>query len=253
MYLTRLESRILVSLHYINSGVKEMKQSVKTVLSTLQKQYYKLNKPYYYKYAQDNIQCDCPLCRCPSRNTMRYSFVYICEKRNLIYYDVPKCASSTIRKVLFNNGHQLSLQNPQKDLQKYFKFSFVRNPWNRIVSNWKMFTTQSFRIEQLKSMTSQDVSKFEDFVYFADSMKNHHWQPQILYLPDQLDFVGKLESFNEDFSNLCNTIGEKPHEIKKINSITKLPYWEYYTPSLVEFVSEMYAEDIKKFGYKFGE
>lgn len=231
-----------------------MRGMVKTYLSTLKKQYDRLNKPHYYKYAQNNIQCDCPLCLCPSRDKMRYSFVYICEKKNLIYYDVPKCASSTIRRVLFNNNNQLSLQNPKKEIQKYFKFSFVRNPWNRMVSNWKMFTIQPWRIKQLKSMTNKDVSKFEDFVDFANSMKNHHWQPQSLYLPENLNFLGRLENFDEDFNKLCNAIDEKPlKKIEKSNAITRSPYWEYYTPSLVELVSEMYAEDIRQFGYKFGE
>jgi hypothetical protein len=182
---------------------------------------------------------------------MRYSFVYICEKRKLIYYDVPKCASSTIRKELFGNDNALSMINPKRDLKEYFKFTFVRNPWDRMVSNWKMFTSQASRIKQLKSMTSQDVSKFEDFVYFANRIRNHHWQPQVLYLPEKMDFIGRFEAFERDFERLCFYIGEKPWKVAKLNVTKRGPYYKYYTPSLVNYVAEIYSEDIRKFGYKF--
>lgn len=230
---------------------KYMKRQIAAILLTIKKKSCYINKPYYYKFAQKNIQCDCPLCKCPSRNRMQYSFVYICENRNLIYYDIPKCASTTIRKEIFKKDNDLSLINPEKDLNEYLKFTFVRNPWDRMVSNWKMFTTRTHRIKKLNSMTSKDVSKFEDFVYFANRIKNHHWQPQVLYLPDKLDFIGKVESFNEDLNELFRILGERSKQLPRLNVTARRAYWEYYTPSLIDFVAGMYSEDIKEFGYEF--
>jgi len=215
--------------------------------------FFDLRKPYYYKYAQENIPCDCPLCFCPARHKREYSFVYIREDQDIMYFDVPKCASTTIRYTLFGGNNSLSLTDPQRDIQTYLKFAFVRNPWNRMVSNWKMFTTVPFRIRQLKSMTSEDVSSFEDFVRFTTRKRNHHWQPQVLFLPEALDFVGRLESFEDDFRDLCSKIGTKPERVARENAIERLPYWEYYKPSLAELVAEIYSEDIARFGYKFGE
>lgn len=183
---------------------------------------------------------------------MKYSFVYVCEKRSFIYYDIPKCASSTIRKEVFDSNNECSLHNPDRALSEYFKFTFVRNPWARMVSNWKMFTNQPYRIRQLKSMTTRDLSDFEDFVHFASETKNHHWQPQVLYLPDDLDFIGRVETFDTDFKKLLTTIGEPPRQVSKSNVTSKGKYWGYYTPALADFVAEMYAEDIKRFGYTFG-
>lgn len=212
-----------------------------------------LRKPRYYRYAEQHILCECPRCFCPHRRAQRYSFTYVSESQSVIYYDVPKCASSTIRQIFFGNNHTLSLVNPQKSLDHYFKFSFVRDPWDRMVSNWKMFTSQPFRIKQIQSMTDQDVSRFEDFVYFARRVKNHHWQPQVLYLPDKLDFLGRLETFEHDFKTLCDRIGIMPVPvIEKRNTTARSRYQDYYTPTLVDVVAEMYAEDIQAFGFEFG-
>lgn len=213
-----------------------------------------LRKPYYYKYAQENILCECPLCFCPSRDKKKYSFVYVCEKRKIMYFDTPKCASTTIRNAFFNKSNVQSLIDPKDKTENYFKFTFVRNPWDRIVSNWKMFTTHPFRIKQLKSMTNKNISKFEDFLRFSIKKKNHHWQPQVLFIPEKMDFIGKLENFNVDFSRLYSKLNNKSaNNVTKNNSTERKPYWKYYNSSTAELVSKIYAEDIERFGYKFDE
>jgi len=227
-------------------------RKVKGIRANLKRWYRFVDKPRYYKYAHENVKCQCPLCNCPNRNMMFYSFVYVDEEKGLIYYDIPKCASKTIRSELFNNDHDLSLTDPKNPLDRYVKFSFVRNPWDRMVSNWKMFTTVPWRIEQLRSMTTEDVSRFEEFVHFANRVRNHHWQPQSLFLPDELDFLGHLETFDEDYARLSEMIGAPPSQLEKSNTTKKGLYWEYYTPSALEVVSEMYAEDVRRFGYTFG-
>lgn len=209
--------------------------------------------PHYYRYAQKNIQCHCPACRCPYQKSFLFSFVYIDEGRRLMYFDIPKCASSSIRKSFFDNNVSLSMHNPKKRLNEYFKFTFVRNPWDRMVSNWKMFTTQPFRIKQLKTMTDKDLTNFKDFVNFTTQTENHHWQPQFLYLPENPDFIGRLETFNEDLSRLLSAIGKEAIQVNQINKTVRKRYHEYYTPTLVDLVGEMYSEDIRRFGYTFEE
>ena len=102
-------------------------------------------------------------------------------------------------------------------------------------------------------MTSRDVSGFEEFVRFASEVKNHHWQPQFLYLPDELDFVGRVETFDHDFQQLCGIIGEEVPQPSRVNATEREAHWKYYTPALAELVTEMYARDIAEFGYRFDE
>ncbi|HAC63743.1 MAG TPA: hypothetical protein DCF68_09435 [Cyanothece sp. UBA12306] len=95
--------------------------------------------------------------------------------------------------------------------------------------------------------------RFEDFVYFTKRANNHHWQPQVLFIAETPDFIGKVENFNEDFKKLSEKIGLDIEIPPKSGTSKHKPYWEYYTPSLVEFVAEMYSKDIERFGYTFGE
>lgn len=208
--------------------------------------------PNYFEYARKNIICDCPLCLCPNRDTKNYSFVYVKEALNIIYFDIPKCASKSIRSFFFNSDNDYSLVNPTKNLNNYIKFTFVRNPWARMVSNWKMFTTIPFRLKQLRSMTADDLSEFGAFVSFAQRVKNHHWQPQSIFLPGKLDFIGNVETFEKDFNTLCSMIGIKPGKVPHENRSERSEvYSTYYTNSMIEQVAEMYSEDIEKFGYQF--
>jgi hypothetical protein len=171
-----------------------------------------------------------------------------------MYYDIPKCASSTIRSFFFDNDNGYSLVNPKEGHRSYLRFTFVRNPWDRMVSNWKMFTTQPFRIRQLRSMTDRDLSKFEDFVVFAGSTRNHHWLPQSVFLPGGTDFIGRLENFESDFKKLCQLVGCDAGNVPHENSREKhRHYTSFYTSALIERVADMYSDDIRQFGYAFGD
>ena len=209
----------------------------------------------YYRHAQRTIRCESRLCHCPARGVGSHSFVFVDERRRFIYFAVPKCGSTTILHDLFAGRHTLPSRDPERDLGDYFKFTFVRNPWDRMVSNWEMFTNDPAARAQLRSMTDRDLqelSTFEAFVDFADRVKNHHWQPQAIFLPEQLDFVGRLESFDTDFAHACASIG-KPLSVapRRRARATTSPYWTHYTPELAATVARMYPTDIDAFGYEF--
>lgn len=207
--------------------------------------------PRYYRYARKNIPCKCPKCHCPARSSHKYSFVYLDELSQLMYFDVPKAASTTIRHAFYQNRQSASMTNPRNSLESYFKFTFVRNPWDRMVSNWKMFTTSPKRILQLKSMTNKDLSRFDHFIDFAIHNANHHWQPQVLFIPENLDFIGKFEDFDEDMNKLLEILGREPLKFDKRNTTKRTKYQDYYTPSLIDLVGNFYQSDIEKFGYQF--
>lgn len=158
--------------------------------------------------AKENIRCDCPQCLCPASGKFQYSFCYVDEVRKCIYYDVPKAASTTIRKKLGIGKlpHYTSLTDPELPYENYFQFSIVRNPWDRMLSNWKMFTTRPNRMKQLRSMTELNLSQFSQFVEFAVRTPNHHWQPQSLFVPENIDYVGRLEKFEEALKFISNNV-----------------------------------------------
>jgi hypothetical protein len=153
--------------------------------------------------------------------------------------------------VLFGNEHAASLRDPIHPLAHYFRFTFVRNPWDRMVSNWKMFNRKPGRIQQLRSMTDQDLSAFDAFVRFAIDHPNHHWQPQVRFLPDSVDFIGRLETFDRDFAVVCDRIGRADRSYEAANSLPSAHYSSFYSPETIEQVASFYSEDVEAFSYRF--
>lgn len=170
------------------------------------------------KITRNTIKCACKKCGCPEAlaitgRSPEYTFTYINEDLKIIYYDVPKAASTSIRVSLFNDDNNLSLAEPKHSLEEYLKFTFVRNPYSRIVSNYTMFTQNKFRIGQIKQFHHNPQSmSFDDFVEFIEIYDNHHWRPQVDFLDGyDIDFIGQVENFNTDYNFILKKIGSKYH------------------------------------------
>lgn len=128
----------------------------------------------------------------------------------------------------------------------YFKFSFVRNPWDRVVS--KFF----FERDVIKRLAPD--CPFEQFV--SQLQKEHgRWSPwdQTSWFQGRLrefDFVGRFETLREDFQYICTQIDADlalPHRVRTDHE----HYSVYYDDRLRNRVAKMAKADIKAFGYSF--
>ncbi len=63
---------------------------------------------------------------------------WVSEKYRTIYFLINKCASSSIKEVLLSKSSFRRIRVKKlKNSENYFKFTFVRNPYDRIVSAYK--------------------------------------------------------------------------------------------------------------------
>lgn len=138
----------------------------------------------------------------------------------------------------------------EPDFRSFFKFSFVRNPWSRLVSDYhyrQLSGQYSFKEFVLERLPERDN--------YSDSYR--HIMPQSEFLYDSndrllVDFIGKTENMNEDFTVVCKRLGLPDLPLPHINSSgIRNHYSTYYDDALVERVGEIYAEDIGKFNYTF--
>jgi hypothetical protein len=130
-----------------------------------------------------------------------------------------------------------------------FKFAFVRNPWDRLVSRHAhlLRSTNRRRHDLVKRMNS-----FEDFIAWEIKRQSAY---QFEYVTDKagrsiVDFVGRYERLSEDFSKVCVRLGinaELPHA----NISEHRDYRTYYTPKTRELVARHFQRDIELFGYDF--
>jgi len=204
-------------------------------------------------YCESTKFCHCTTARESRGLPKKYTFTYINEQLKIIYYDIPKCASSTIRSIFFNES--MSLANPQTDLKNYFKFTFCRNPFDRMVSNYSMFTQSNFRIKQIQQFHNNPRElSFLEFVKLTCQHTNHHWLPQYNFIHGyEIDHIGRLENMKQDFYIVCDKAGISQQQLSQKNKTNHKRYTEYYDDETKEIVAEKYAKDIEYFGYEFGE
>lgn len=129
------------------------------------------------------------------------------------------------------------------DLSNYFSFTFVRNPWDRIVSDYLFFKIRS------------DMS-LKEFIVKEGVSDPTHVLPQMYFIKKRngeigLDFIGRFENLQCDFNTVCDKIGIErqtlPHMLKK----QRKHYSFYYDDETVELIAKKYKEDIEYFGYEF--
>lgn len=153
----------------------------------------------------------------------------------------------------------------QDTWDKYYKFAFVRNPWDRLVSCFSYLTGGgNNRFD--KKLSDRYIKKYEgDFTRFvkefvaADRIKYlFHMHPQHEFICDRagrvlVDFVGKLENIREDFNKICDHFGVPRYTLPHINQTQrKLNHFtDYYNDETREIVADKYSRDIELFGYKF--
>lgn len=151
--------------------------------------------------------------------------------------------------------------------QGYFKFGFVRNPWDRLVSWWEMIrrnVAEGRPMNEFQRYVLSNAATFEDFIckcgaeYRDRDGSKWIYRNQVDYLTDSsgaplVDFIGRFENLPADFGFVAGRLGLKAGPIPHINRSNRRVYAEYYTDELRDIVAHRYARDIAAFGYEFGE
>ena len=194
-----------------------------------------------------------------------YKNVTISNEQSYIWFRIAKCGTRSVTNIFRNHtdidqeGYNFK-QFPY-DYGKYFKFAIVRNPWPRMLSCYmnkiveKVHTESRDSIRFTLNIQKPSFKEFLKIVTTEDNIsKDLHWATFHDTAPlNELDFIGKLESLQEDFDVICDKIGIPRQELPHKNKSNHKHYTEYYDDEARQIVAEKYAKDIEYFGYKFGE
>lgn len=134
----------------------------------------------------------------------------------------------------------------------YFKFSFVRNPWDRLVSYYHWWLKTNWDNERGTAQKIKALDNFEEYLFSPYRSKN----PCNDYLVDDegnnlVDFVGKQERIYRDFAYVCGRIGLPNLNLPRRNQSQHKEYFKYYTPETINLVAEWFKADIENFKYSF--
>ena len=226
----------------------------------------------------------------------RLNRLWVDEKHKIVYCNIPKVASTNWYRVFLKFAgmnatmvNEASLYDIHSNLKKnylrrladfgseqreiimrnYFKFMFVRNPLDRLLSAFKdrlllkhgnAYFTEGLQIfktfrskKEIKSYGKEGTKaiQFEEFLQWIISWKNSatlnpHWRPyHLLCHPCGIhyDFIGKLETVADDTRYILEMIGEvkysfpsRPYHntsaIKKIQVVKQFKTKEQYFSSI---------------------
>jgi hypothetical protein len=156
------------------------------------------------------------------------------------------------------------------------RFSFVRNPYARAVSGWadkffgkplvegdsfvNFYLAHRHEVDAELPAGADQTLSFADFVAFAAGMAGRRCdihietQHDILSMPGiKLDFIGKVESFRQDFARVLDHLGAsdamRRDAVIPLNESHSEDWPNYYTDELADRIYRAYECDFDQFGY----
>lgn len=200
-----------------------------------------------------------------------------------LFIHIPKCAGVAMLSALEQRKDILRLGPHLKAVdildvdgkynnQEYFVFTFVRNPWDRLVSTFFYFMRGGRApVDQRRRDTifNKYNGNFRNFVLDIENWINikeedsiypdkyiPHFRPQYEYICDAdgnclVDFIGKVETLDNDFQRLCAVLSVERANLKRKNKTSHKKYFKYYDDETRTIVARYYAKDIELFQYQF--
>jgi len=147
----------------------------------------------------------------------------------------------------------------QKKWDQAYKFAVVRNPWDKVVSQYK------HNIKNNVTHMATTKIPFKDWVACTyGSQRNHYYYyrpqmflPQVEWLRDfeghiKIDDIVRFENLTEGINRVFDRLGidqELPH----VNTTPNTHYQDYFDDGSRQTISDWFHEDIDEFGYAFGD
>jgi hypothetical protein len=135
------------------------------------------------------------------------------------------------------------------DFTTFFKFAFVRNPFDRFVSYSSFITREVGHFDR----DPQKVMRH----FLSNPPWNHIlFRPQFEFVTDQdgkllTDYIGRVEQMQQSYDEICTRIGIPSTTLEQVNSSRRKDYRDYYDQQLIDGVAKLYARDLEYFGYEF--
>lgn len=216
----------------------------------------------------------------------------VSDRYQAIFVHIPKCGGSSVEKalgvfgarndgdlapapkILFGVERRRALQHltlreirarlPKVTFDAYFKFSFVRNPFDRLVSeyHWRISERMIDASMSFKEFVRREVVPFKPTGGIARWLDDRrrvvledHFLPQHVFVCDEagriaVDRLGRMESFEKDFKDICLALKVEAR-LPAVNRTAHRPYREHYDDQTRGWAERVYEKDLEIFHYAF--
>jgi hypothetical protein len=196
-------------------------------------------------------------------------------QKRFLFVHIPKTAGNSIQTALRDYSEdelvalrkeqdgieRFGLRNPNYKIKKHsalreyrdalgkeqfrdlYKFTCVRNPWDRMVSYYftPTQTPETWDRRNFRKIISKAVS-------VADYLRLDNGEVDPFA---NVDYVMRFENLADDFRTVCRTLGISPTTLPRYNRSSRDHYSKYYDDELRELVRTRFATEIERFGYTF--
>lgn len=132
----------------------------------------------------------------------------------------------------------------------YFKFAFVRNPWDWQVSVYHY-------IKRRREHVDHGFAATHSFAEFLERQVASKAPCQLQFLTDDtgsviVDRIGHFESLQRDFTEICARLGLSIPRLPSLNASGRsAAYRSYYEPASAKLVATHFRSDVEHFQYDF--
>jgi chondroitin 4-sulfotransferase 11 len=186
----------------------------------------------------------------------------------------PKTGGNSVRNVVFGGDYEGPWFGDElpPEWQGLFGFSFVRNPFDRLVSAWKMFTQGTVddawhlpRGGPLKLTLAETIRlgmdpsepfghpRYNGIQPTPRTRFKNHILPQShgYHGLQHVEFIGRFENLQQDFRTIAERLRLPVRNLPKTNLTRRGHYREYFDAQCRRLATEFLAEDLERFGYEF--
>jgi len=142
----------------------------------------------------------------------------------------------------------------EAEIESFFVFTLVRNPWDRIVSYYHWLQVQTFDHPAVALAKSMD---FSAFLSHPETVAAFRAGPYVSYVADvqgrdQCDLYLRLEHLNGDIPALEGRLGFRLPPMERVNTSARSRDWRpYFSDADASHWAEVCAKDIAQFCYEF--
>ena len=146
-----------------------------------------------------------------------------------------------------HKGFEYYKQHYPAEFTAFFKFTIVRNPYDRLVSAWKW---------QTAVVKNQKLSTLKDFIEARPDASKYSEKFKLEGLSvfesiKKFDYIGRFEDLISTYYHLSKKLNIQMDAIPHTNRTGLGEYQKYYDEDTIDLVRKKYSIDLELFGYGY--
>ena len=179
----------------------------------------------------------------------------------IVFIHINKTGGTSVERALNLRSERKTALEKRSEMgerrfARAFKFAFVRNPWDKVVSHYH------YRIRTNRTGLADSGIGFTEWVRLAYGERDPRFyddprmfMPQLRWVSDDagrclVDFVGRFEQLGVDFDEVCRRIGVQA-SLPHVKTTAHAHYRDAYDAATRDIVADRFAEDLSAYGYTF--